>query len=295
MKKFLYRSIIILSKIFGLWVFIMFAWIISTGFFLFFPSRVAISVRFYQALFPNRSWTYHIWCTWRQYHNFIYIFLDRFLLQDFGDISYTSEGWEYLEEAVKNKTGGIILMSHMGNWEIAAHLLKRKLEGIRLLLYMGIRHKEQIERMQKDSLSHSGIRIIALNQDGGSPFDIVEGLEFLKEGGLVSLAGDIIWSGDQRIIPVRFLDHEVYLPETPHIFALLSGVPLFIFFSFRTGKKHYHCTITKPKYVKAASRFERKEVIRRSAQEYADVLDQTLRQYPLQWYHFEPFLGKRLK
>lgn len=294
MKELFYRSIIVLSKIFGLWVFIMFAWIVSTGFFLFFPSRVIVGIRFYQALFPNRSWAYHLWCTWRQYHNFIYNFLDRFLPQDFGDISYSSEGWEYLEEAVKNKTGGIILMSHMGNWEIAARLLKRKIKGTRLLLYMGIRHKEQIERTQKNSLSQSGIRIIAVNKNGGSPFDIIEGLKFLRKGGLVSLAGDIIWRGDQRIIPVRFLGHKVYLPEAPHIFALLSGAPLFIFFSFRTGREHYHFTISKPKYVKADSRFEKKEAIRKSAQEYADLLDQTIRQYPMQWYHFEHFLGKRL-
>ncbi len=236
-----------------------------------------------------------MWCTWRQYHNFTYVFLDRFLVQDFGNISYTSEGWEHLEQALDNKTGGILLMSHMGNWEVAAHLMKQKQKDIRLLLYMGIKHKEQIEGIQKESLSQSGIKIIAVDQDGGSPFDIVEGINFLRQGGLVSITGDMVWNKKQRVIPVQFLNHEIMLPETPHVLALVSGSPLFIFFSFRTGDKKYHFTMTKPIYVRAGSRSERKEAIRKSAQGYADILEQTLRRHHLEWYHFEPFLGRSLK
>ncbi len=186
-------------------------------------------------------------------------------------------------------------MSHMGNWEIAAHLLKQRQNKMRLLLYMGIKQKEQIEGMQKDSLSKSGIKIIAVDKDGASPFDIVEGVKFLKDGGFVSLTGDIKWYEGQRIISTQFLGHEVCLPETPHILALLSGVPLFIFFSFRIGKKCYHFKITKPKYIEASSRSEREEIIRKSVQKYANFLEQMLRQYPFQWYHFKPFLGERLR
>jgi len=209
-------------------------------------------------------------------------------------ITYTSEGWEYLEEAVETKKGAIIIMSHMGNWETAAHLLRRKQDGMRLLLYMGIKAKEQIEKMQKESLSKEGIRIVAVDQDGGSPFDILEGIKFLKEGGLVSLTGDRIWGGNERTVAVKFLNHEVYLPAVPHIFALLSGAPLLIFISFRSGPKSYHFRISEPIYVNAASRADRQEAIERSAQKYADHIQQNLRTHPLQWYHFEPFLGKEL-
>jgi lauroyl/myristoyl acyltransferase len=217
------------------------------------------------------------------------------LLQEFDDITYTSEGWEHLEQILQKKSGAILLMSHMGNWEVAAHLLMRKHQEIRLLLYMGIKDKEQIEGIQKESLSHSGIRIIAVDQHRGSPLDIVEGIKFINSGGLVSLTGDLIWKKDQRAIPVKFLGHEVYLPETPHLFALLSGAPLFIFFAFRKGKKQYHFTMSEPVSVQASSRSERAAAIRQSAQRYADILEETLRRNPLQWYHFEPFLGSKLK
>lgn len=294
MRKLFYKFLIALTKKLGPWVFKLFAWPIATGFFLFSPLKVAISVRFYRVLFPDKNRLYHIWCAWRQYHNFTHVFMDRFMIVDSEGITHTSEGWEYLKEAVEKKKGAIILMSHMGNWETAAHLLSRKQYGMRLLLYMGIKAKEQIEKMQKESLSKGGVRIVAVDRDGGSPFDILEGIKFLKEGGLVSLTGDRIWSGNERKVAVKFLNHEVYLPVAPHIFALLSKAPLFIFFSFRSGPKSYHFRISEPIYVEAASRADRLEAIERSAQKYADHIQQNLRTHPLQWYHFEPFLGRKL-
>ena len=55
-----------------------------------------------------------------------------------------------------SKDGGIILMSHVGNWEVAVHLLKKLLPEMDLLLYMGIKNKEQIESIQKNELDRAG-------------------------------------------------------------------------------------------------------------------------------------------
>jgi predicted LPLAT superfamily acyltransferase len=162
---------------------------------------------------------------------------------------------------------------------------------MKLLLYLGRKHKEQIERAQKESLVQSGVRVIAVDKDGGSPFDIVEGINFLKAGGLVSLTGDRKWREDQRSIPVRFLGHEAFLPEAPFVFALLSGTPLFIFFANLRGRQTYHFKIMPPVYVRAQGRNERREAIRRAAQAYAECLEDTVRRHPFEWYHFEPFIG----
>ena len=290
MRKFLYKFIIFVSRKFGRWVFVVYAWIIATGFFLLFPFRVGNSVRFYRTLHPDRNRLFHLWCAWRQFHNFADVFMDRFLLQESDELKFTSEGCELLEKSIDAGKGGILLMSHMGNWDVAAHLLKRNLKNLRLLLYMGVKQKEQIEQIQKESLSQSGIQIIAVEPDGGSPMDILEGIKFIESGGVVSLTGDLLWNQDQRTVPVKFLGCEILLPEAPHLFALLSGTPLFIFFAFRTGKNQYHFTMSEPIFLVCTSREERAGSIRRAAQQYADILEATLRKYPLQWYHFKPFL-----
>ena len=296
MKDAFYQLLVTLSKRMGLWVFRFMAWFVASGYFFLFPGRVAISLRFYRALFPSRGLLYHLWCAWRQYHNFTNVYMDRFLIFDSHNVTITHEGWEFLEDAVNRKAGGIILMSHVGNWEIAAHMLKvrgRNNPGMKLLLYMGQKHKDQIERTQKESLVQSGVKIIVAEENTVSPADIIEGINFLKAGGLVSLTGDRIWRKDQRSLPVRFLGHEAFLPETPFIFALLSGTPLYLFFAFRTGKQKYHFQILPPQYVHAKDRNDRQEAIRKAAQLYADRLEEMVRQYPFEWYHFEPFIGRK--
>ena len=290
MSKLFYTTTTVLTKIMGRWVFVLFAWFVATGYFLFFPDRVNNSVQLYRALYPHRSRLFHLWCAWRQFHNFTDVVLDRFVLQESDDITFIDSGWEHLEQTLAGGRGAILLMSHMGNWEVGAHLLKRKLKGVRLLLYMGAKQKEQIERIQKQSLVQNDIRIVAVDENGGSPLDIVEGIRFVQAGGVVSLSADLVWKKAQRTVPVKFLGHEIVLPQAPHVLALVSNAPIFIFFAFRTGKNQYQFSMSRPGFIAPVSRAQRDEAIRQSAQQYADALEAALRSYPLQWYHFEPFL-----
>lgn len=293
MKDFFYRCLIFLTKRCGTWIFLLIAWPVATGYFLFFPGRAAVSVRFYRSLFPDRSPFYPLWCAWRQYHCFVHVFLDRLLLLEGEEFQTVHEGWEHLIAAVKSGQGGIILMSHVGSWEIAAQLLKQQGKDhprMKLLLYLGAKHKEQIERRQKKSVEQSGIRVVSVPEDGGSPMDILEGLNFLREGGLVSLTGDRLWGLEQRAVIVRFAGGEARIPETPYILALMSGAPLLIFFVYRTGKGGYHLLTKPPVHVTAASRQDRRKAVEAAAQTYADFLAETVRAHPYEWYHFEPFL-----
>jgi predicted LPLAT superfamily acyltransferase len=289
MRNFFYKMITSLSRKMGLWVFQLFAWFVATGYFIVFPGRVRNSIGIYRAVFPDRRSWFHLWCAWRQFHNFTHVYQDRFVLQGSKKLTFTSHGMQHLEAAVAKGTGGILLMSHMGNWEVAAHVLKRKMKDLRLMLYMGIREKEQIERQQKEALVKSGIHIIAVEKNGGSPMDLVEGIRFIESGGMVSMTGDLVWKTEQRTVPVQFLGEEILLPEVPHVLALLSGAPIFTFFAFRAARNQYQFTISAPVYVQAATRTARNAAVRQSAQTYAQALEAALRRYPLQWYHFRPF------
>jgi predicted LPLAT superfamily acyltransferase len=295
MKDFVYRCLVVLQKRFGSWIFLLIAWHVATGYFLLFPCRVAVSVRFYRQLFPDRGRCHALRCAWRQYHHFVYVFLDRFRLAEGDELVLTYEGLEHIFAAAESGRGGVILMSHVGSWEIAARLLRqqgRSHPSMRLLLYLGAKHREQIERRQKKSVEESGIRVISVPDDGGSAMDIVEGLNFLREGGLVSLTGDRLWGREQRAVTVRFAGGEARIPEIPYLLAMLSGAPLLIFFGYRTGKGTYHLITKPPLFITKASRGERNRAVEKAAQAYADLLADTVRAHPYEWYHFEPFLTK---
>jgi lauroyl/myristoyl acyltransferase len=291
MKKLSYRIAIYFSRRWGVWFFRTFSWFIATGYFFFFPARVAHSLKFYRALFPERNFSFHLYCVWKQYHNFTNVYTIRFVAKWKDEVEFTDEGWEYLGEAVEKKTGAIIVMSHIGNWELAAEMLNRK--GLPIMLYLGAKHKEQVERIQKDKLAQSGIKIVATSEKESSPFALLEGINFLREGGIVSMTGDRLW-GDQRSVKVNFLGHEVQLPDAPHLFALMSGAPLMTFFVNQKAPGKYHIAVSRGRQVLAASRQDRANAVLASAQAYAGELEQMARQHPFEWHHFEPFLGKKI-
>jgi predicted LPLAT superfamily acyltransferase len=286
-----YAILAAISNVCGAWLFALTARAIAAGYFFLFPRRAAASARFYRVLFAGRNRLYSWWCAWRQFQNFTTVFLDRYLLGNSGTISYTFEGREHLSQAVEQGRGGILLMSHMGNWEVAARLLRGMIPELRLMIFMGRRAKEKIEQLQKEDLTASGIRILAADQEADAPFALVEGASFLKGGGFVSMAGDKVWRPDQRVVAVRFLGHTVRLPEAPFMLALLSGVPLYVFFASIQGRGRHHFSISGPMVIAVEDRAQRRPAVLQAAQAYADLLEGQVRRNPLEWYHFEPFLG----
>jgi len=288
MKGFWYGFLETMTRICGSWLFVVVSRSIAAGYFLL-SKNAKESRRFYGLLYPRKSGFFHSLCTFRQYQNFTTIHYDRFLANHGQKTTFTSDGWEKLEAVVREK-GAILLMSHLGNWEIAAQLLQQQEETLKLLLYMGVKEKEGVEGLQKEQLQDSGVRIIGTPRDGGSPFDAVEGIRLLQDGGLISMTGDIVWRGDQRSMEVDFLGGRARVPEAPYIFAMVSGAPIFCFYSFRTGKNSYHFSLADPLYIHCEQRSERKRTIQKAAQQYADLLEEQLRAHPLEWYHFDRFI-----
>ena len=280
-----------LSHKLGLWFFRTLSWFIATGYFFLFPLRVKESVRFYRALFPERGFAYALYCAWKQFHNFTDVYTHRFIPWAGEKAEFVREGWEHLDEAVAAKTGAIVVMSHIGNWELAAERLNQK--GLPIMLFLGAKHKEQVEGIQKEKLAQKGIRIVATDEKEKSPFALLGGINFLREGGIVSMTGDRLW-GDQSYVTADFLGHEVRLPDTPHLFALMTGAPLMTFFVYQKSQGIYHIKVSKGRKVVAATRADRKKAVLESVQLYADDLARFASEHPYEWHHFEPFLGKKI-
>ena len=291
----LYKWVSDISLKYGIWLFKTYTWIVATGYFLFYPPSLKNSLRFYRVLFPEKQLFFHLSCAWKQYHNFTTIFLDRFLLEQSGEIGITYSGWEHITSAARARSGGIILMSHMGNWEMAAHIMKKKNLNTPLLLFMGSKQKEQIENIQKQRLEGSGVKVIGVANDKPSSFALIEAIDFLKKGGMVSITGDRLWHSKQRAVTLPFLGCKVDLPKTPYIFSLLSGAPIFVFFAFRTDEGCYRLTSSAPIHVKAVSRAAREGAIEKVAGQYASMLEQAVRKHPHQWYHFSSYFNNPSK
>ena len=276
------------SRVAGCWVIRLTAWVISTGFFFFRPKRLAVSLEFYRALFPERGRLYHLYCAWKQFHAFAASHADVMCLDIGGRVTHDSKGFDRLKEAAVNGRGGILVTSHLGSWEIGARLFKQA--GLEMTLLMGQKDDAVVGRKQKEGLASEGLGVNVSAAGSRSPLDSLAVLGGLRQGGLIAIAGDIAWTDQRQRVPVTFLGRRVHLPATPHFLALVSRAPLYTVFACRTGRgRHYFETLA-PRYVQAASRDRREEAVRQSAQQYANDLEAALRRRPWQWAVFEPFL-----
>ena len=269
------------------WPLRFFAWWIATGYFLFYPSKRRSSIRLYQRIFPDRRAWYYLFCAWRQFHSFAATFGDRI---DFGGKkkeSISTHGSEGVLEAAQSGRGGIILMSHLGSFEIAARSFQEF--GLKHLMIMGEKEAKRVARDQRENLKALGITILVATGQDDSLLGGLEAIKFIREGGIVSLAGDLVWTQQRSSLSVKFFDQEIALTSGPHLLALVSGAPLFILFTFRDRRGRHSVIISPPQEVKSSSRSERKMALQASAQFYANALEKMVREHPFQWYIFEPF------
>jgi predicted LPLAT superfamily acyltransferase len=289
MKVFIHRMTIRLSFLLGSWFIRFFAWWIATGYLLFRPSRRKSSLQLYRVIFPDKTRWSHLNCVWRQFHSFAATFADRIEIDSKKGLTISTQGQGGIIEAAKRGSGGVIVMSHLGNYEVAARAFREM--GIKHLMIMGEKEARQVSRDQREALSARGINILVATGQGDSIFGGLEAIEFIREGGFVSLSGDLIWTKQRAPLLVRLFDREVALTSAPHLLALISEAPLFNLFTFRVKRGMHQIIISAPRQVKASSRSERNKALQASAQVYANALEESVRQHPFQWYIFEPFFG----
>jgi predicted LPLAT superfamily acyltransferase len=289
MKVFIHEMLIRVSLLLGSWPIRFFAWWIATGYFLFRPSRRRSSIHLYQIIFSERSRWYYLYCTWRQFHSYAATFAERIEFDRNKGLTTSTQGREKLVEVARRGRGGVILMSHLGSFEIAAGAFREV--RLKLLLIMGEKEAKQVARDQREAMKARGIHIQVATAGEDFLFGGVEAVKFIKEGGFVSVAGDLVWTEQRSRLPVTLFGHEVGLSAGPHLLALVSNAPLFTMFTFRVEKGKHLIIMSSPREVKATSRSERSAALQASAQAYANALEEMVRQHPFQWYIFEPFFG----
>jgi predicted LPLAT superfamily acyltransferase len=287
MKALLLKALSRTSLALGSWVMRFVAWWIATGYFLFLSSRRNSSAGLYEVIFPGRGPLYYLYCAWRQFHSFAGTYADRIDAYSNKRLVTSAEGREKLVEAGRRGNGGIILISHMGNYEVAVRAFQEL--GLRLLVIMGEKEAKQVAREQRETLMAQGVRIHVATAQDASPFGGLEALQFLREGGFVSIAGDLVWTDQRSLVPVRFFGRDVGLPAGPHLLAFVSGAPLFTLFTFRVKRGRHQIILSSPRHVKTTARSERNAAIQASAQDFASALEGMVRRHPFQWYVFEPF------
>jgi predicted LPLAT superfamily acyltransferase len=279
-----YRALGWTYRVFGYWFVAFWSKLIVLYYFLFSPRIVASSMRFYGALHPDAGRCRRWILTWRQFRSFATVFMDRFLIEN-GEIErfeLTHDGLDTITEAVRDRRPLILWMSHLGNWEVAVHCLKRFDVPITLVLAKLV--DERVEALQKAMLAEQRIKVMLVER--GGELGVVEVIKALREGELVAVSGDRLFSDEQRSVETTFLGRTCRVPRGPYVLAGLTGAPIVPIFGLRTGKLRYRFVALEPQQVVFGERAERENVIRERASTCFMNLETLIRDYCEQWYNF---------
>ena len=203
--------------------------------------------------------------------------IDKVALRAGLEKGYTWErqGREALATMIASGKGGLLLCAHLGNWELASHLLPDYPGRISVVLQDGedARIREAIE----GSTASARFGIIALGNGIEHLFKMTDAL---REGQVLCMHGDRYLPGS-RTRKALFLGEEAVFPAGPFALAAAQRVPVCIAFVVSTGPQRYSFTVAEPIPAGATA-----DAI---FQRFVAELERAVKKHPLQWFNYYDF------
>jgi predicted LPLAT superfamily acyltransferase len=194
------------------------------------------------------------------------------------------EGEENLREMVKQNRGGLLLSAHIGNWEIAGHLLQRLGTDMHIVMYDG--EQQQIKDYLESITEKYSARIILIKEDLSHIYAIQEAL---GKNAFVCMHADRFLEGNKTLSGL-FLNQPASFPAGPFLLAHTFQVPVSFVFAMKDRPFDYHFYASQPKIYKGSRESSVEDMLR----DYCLAMETTIRKYPLQWYNYYDFWNQRL-
>lgn len=195
-------------------------------------------------------------------------------------LTFSHPGIEYLEEMVRDGKGGLLVSAHLGNWEVAGHMLKRLESTINILMYDG--EAEQIKEFMERFDARRSFNIIYIREDLSHIYEISAALQ---RNEFVCLHADRFRPGN-RTVKHSFLGLEATFPVGPFVLASKLKAPVCFVFAFKETNFHY--SFYAP-YAARTYEGHGMEGATRMLDDYVQLLEQGLKDHPEQWFNYFEF------
>jgi predicted LPLAT superfamily acyltransferase len=211
--------------------------------------------------------------------------------------TFDFDGEEHLREMVARGQGGLLLSSHIGNWEIAGHLLQRLGTRIHIVMFDG--EHERIKQYLTGVTGERRAHIIVIKDDLSHIYAISEAL---RQQELVCMHADRFVEGS-RTLTTTFLGLDARFPAGPFILASTFKVPVSFVFALKEGSTHYHFYASPPVALEAsaigsAAGGSRTEPgagaggrlgLGSMVAAFSEAMEEKVKKYPEQWYNYYNF------
>lgn len=181
------------------------------------------------------------------------------------------EGIEYLDEALKEKKGVVIISSHIGNFEWGACRLA--VDGYKMWGISLFRKSERTNRFFQASRMTKGFKTLYINK-------IIHIFRHLNNNEIVAIPSDWAPTG-KTPRHFKFFGRMAVLPTGALQIALRSGAPLVPSFIWRDGKYTHHLVIRKP--IELDREGDREELISKNMDKLIAVMEAHIRDHIAEW------------
>ena len=224
---------------------------------------------------------------WKHFYTFALVSVDRFyfLSDRYEPFTINLNGEEVFEQAVKTKQGCILLVSHMGSFDVMrAPAVKQHQLPIRIL--MDKQHNARAMALL-ESLSPELAKGV-LDSRMSAPELSLKLDACLKQGEFIGIMADRIHEGD-KAESVAFLGGEASLPTGPWLLSMVLKAPVILCFGLYKGNGQYDVFFERIDQHLNVPRKQRNQALQQAMAYYASRLEFYIKQAPYNWFNFYEF------
>jgi predicted LPLAT superfamily acyltransferase len=252
---------------------------------------------FVPSSFRNIRYFYHnrlgfgifrsVLAVYRNYYVFGQVILDKTAALGGFDARFTFdfEGEDHLRRMVADKSGGLLISAHIGNFEMAGHMLERLDTQVHIIM---LDAEHQKIKNYLSTFTRKSFHIIPIREDNSHIFEISRALENHE---IVCMHGDRFVKGS-KTLSCEFLGEKANFPTGPFYLAMKYGVPVSFVFAMKESSKQYHFYATPPAlYAQQPSQAKRDDVLKLIIRDYIAAMEKKVQEYPYQWFNYYNFWG----
>lgn len=214
------------------------------------------------------------------------VVLDKFALLagNYQQFHIHVEGIEHFNKLINSDTGFIVASAHVGNFELIGHCFKQNKKKINGIVFGGEGKEFQTQRIK--SLLRSNINLIPVCNDMSHLFAMKEAID---NGEVITMPCDRLF-GSKKHYVANFLGSEAIFPIGTFRLAAQLNAPVLAMFIMKEKGLNYKAYV----YPLQVLDNEKSSVIKAEflAKQYVNVLENTLKKYPEQWFNYYNFWEK---
>ncbi len=194
--------------------------------------------------------------------------------------TFNFDGVENLKKIVALEKGGLLLTAHIGNWEIASHLLNHIGATINIVTFDG--EDEGIKEYMASVIGKSSVNLIIIKDDMSHIFEISNA--FLNNE-LVCMPADRFLDGN-KTVSAEFLGAEAKFPAGPFVLASRFKVPVSFVYALKETTFHYHFYGSE---IKEYPDLNKEALLQQVLHDFVSDMENKVKEYPEQWFNYYNF------